>query len=316
MTASFHLLTLADPEWTSGRIATLLGRATEIKTDPRAYARALGGKTLVMLFEKPSLRTRISFEVGMSQLGGHAIFYSIADSPLGKKETFGDTGQVLSRFADLVMARLFAHSDCENLAAASSIPIINGLTDFSHPCQILSDLLTIVEKKGRLAGVKLAYLGDANNNVTHSLLYGCARMGLTMSVGCPRGETYEPQPAALARARELADDPGALSVTHDAAEAVAGADIVYTDSWMSYHIADDEKAARIAALTRYQVTAERMAGAATDALFMNCLPAMRGQEQTAEVIDGPQSIVFDQAENRLHLQKALMVELHERATAD
>jgi ornithine carbamoyltransferase len=211
---------------------------------------------------------------------------------------------------DLIMARLFKHEHMEILGRDCTIPVINGLTDFSHPCQIVGDLMTIAEHKGELKGRTLAYCGDSNNNVTHSLIYGCALAGVNIRVGCPQGEEYEPQPAVMAAGLKLAAATGAsVSVHHDAAEAVKGADAVYTDSWMSYHIPADQRDERLATFMPYQVNAELMSHAEPDAIFMNCLPAMRGEEQTAEVIDGPQSVVFDEAENRLHIQKAIMLRL-------
>ncbi len=306
----YHLLTLADPEWTGARIERLVDAAAAIKARPRDFASALAGRTLLMLFEKPSLRTRVSFEVGIYQLGGQAVHYPVADSPLGKKETYADAAQVLSRYIDLMMARLFRHAHLEELAAHSRVPVINALTDIYHPIQILSDLLTIREKKGRTKDLVLAYLGDANNNVTHSLMFGCARAGIDVRVGCPADPAYRPLPEIERTARELARASGAsIEITKDAVAAVRGADLVYTDSWMSYHIPKDQARVRMAALMPYQVTTALMAHAKRDACFMNCLPAMRGEEQTSEVIDGPASIVFDQAENRLHMQKAVMIEL-------
>jgi ornithine carbamoyltransferase len=260
-----------------------------------------------MIFEKPSLRTRVSFEVGMTQLGGHAIYYNVATSPMGKKESIADTASTASRYVDIIMARLFSHEQLSELANHSDVPVINALTDFSHPCQILSDLLTIREKKGKLAGLKLAYLGDANNNVTHSLIFGCALAKIDLSIGCPKAEEYKPKPQVLNRANPLLQ--GSEIILTDAKTAVRGADIVYTDSWMSYHIPEEKRAAREAALMPFQVNKELMALAKPDAIFMNCLPAIRGMEQTAEVIDGPQSVVFDQAENRLHMQKAILLKL-------
>jgi ornithine carbamoyltransferase len=283
-------------------------KAIEIKTNPERYSNALTGKTLLMIFEKPSLRTRVSFEVAMTQMGGHAIFYSIKDSPLGKKETTADTAKTASRYADIIMARLFKHEDIEELAENSSIPVINALTDFSHPCQVIADLMTIKEKKGSF-DLKLAYVGDGNNNVTHSLLYGTSIVGMDIAIGCPAREEYKPQEKVLKEAREIAKKTGSkIDIFHDAIRAVRNADIVYTDSWMSYHIPPDEEAKRIKDLKPFQVNPKLMNYAKKDAIFMHCLPAKRGHE-VVEVIDGKQSVVFDQAENRLHAQKALMLKL-------
>jgi ornithine carbamoyltransferase len=208
------------------------------------------------------------------------------------------------------MARLFRHDMLVALAAHSAVPVINGLTDYSHPTQILADLMTVMEHKGELRGLTLAFLGDGCNNVTHSLLTGCAKMGMNLRVGCPRSPEAMPDPEALSRAEIFARASGArIEITHNAIEAVKNADVVYTDSWMSYHIPAAKLAQRIALFTPFQVTAALMQQAAPDAIFMNCLPAQRGYEQTAEVIDGPGSVVFDQAENRLHAHKAILVKL-------
>ncbi len=302
-----HLISLN--EWSPEAICDVLDLAVRVKAAPDLYADSLKGKTLLMIFEKPSLRTRISFETGIFQLGGHGIYYNMSTSPMGGgKETIEDSIKVISRMCDLVMARLFKHTDILEMAAHATVPVINALTDNSHPCQILADLLTIQEKKGSLKGLTLAYLGDGFNNVTHSLMYGCSKVGMNIRVGSPEG--HMPAAEVTEQCREFAAQSGAsLLITDDAAEAVRGADVVYTDSWMSYHIPKNEEAARIKVFTPYQVTAEKMALAADDAIFMNCLPALRGAEQTAEVIDGPQSVVFDEAENRLHAQKAVMLKL-------
>ena len=303
-----HLISL--DRWTTADVVSTIELARDVKAHPEDFRLAMAHKTLLMLFEKPSLRTRVSFEVGMTQMGGHAIYYNISTSPLGKKESIEDFALVVSRMCDVMMARLFKHEHMEILGEYCSIPVINGLTNFSHPCQILGDLLTISEHKGSLAGLTLTYMGDSNNNVTHSLIYGCALAGVNVRVGCPQGEATEPQPAVLAAGREIAATTGAtVTVTHDAAEAARDADVVYTDSWMSYHIPPEQRDERFQMFLPYQVNAELMSHAAPEAIFMNCLPAMRGEEQTAEVIDGPQSVVFDEAENRLHIQKAIMLRL-------
>jgi ornithine carbamoyltransferase len=260
-----------------------------------------------MLFQKPSLRTRVSFEVGMEKLGGHAIFYDLSGSPMGKGETLPDTAKTASRYADIIMARLYEHSQMLELAASSRVPVINALDNFSHPCQILADLLTIIEKKKKLAGLKMAYLGDGNNNVTHSLIFGAALTGMEIFVASPAGAEYEPQRAVVDRAREIAGKKSRLVLTSDPAEAVKDADIVVTDSWMSYHIPPEQKAERMRIFAPYQVDFAKMKLAKKDALFLHCLPAKRGEEVTAEVIDGPQSVVFDEAENRLWTEMAVMV---------
>lgn len=308
-----HLASLTD--WNEDALRGVLARAAAFKANPADFARAAERKVLFMIFEKPSLRTRVSFETGIVRLGGHAINYDVNTSPLGAgKESLSDTIRVVSRYADLIVARLFKHADLEEMIAHSGVPVINGLTDFSHPCQVVADLLTIREHLGSLKGRSLCFLGDGFNNVTHSLLHGCAMTGMNIRVGCPKGEDYEPLPSVLEVARKLAAPHGSgVVVTHDAMEAARGADVVYTDSWMSYHIDPGELERRVAKFMPYQVTADVMDAAAHGAIFMNCLPAARGYEQTAEVIDGPQSVVFDQAGNRLHAQNAIMLRLLEQA---
>jgi ornithine carbamoyltransferase len=308
-----HLISLED--WSTDLIGEVLALAHKVKKSPGDYATAMQRKTLMMIFEKPSLRTRVSFETGMVQMGGHAIFYDTATSPLSSgKETVTDMVQVVSRYVDLIMGRLYEQAHIVEMAQLSRVPVINGLTNYSHPCQILADLMTAQEKKKNLKGLKLAYLGDGNNNVTHSLLFGCTKMGMHISVGCPKGAEYCPIDEVTESATKTGEKTGAkVVITSDAKEAVAGADIVYTDSWMSYHIPQHKTEARVKVFKPFQVNAELMKLAAKDAIFMNCLPAMRGYEQTAEVIDGPQSVVFDEAENRLHVQKAVMLKLIEAA---
>ena len=296
--------------WTTKDVMATVELGRRIKAQPAQFREAMAYKTLLMLFEKPSLRTRVSFETGMTQMGGHAIYYNIGTSPLGKKESIEDFARVVSRMCDVIMARLYKHEHMEILGRDASIPVINGLTDFSHPCQILGDLMTILEHKGRLQGLTLAYVGDSNNNVTHSLIYGCALAGLNIRIGCPPGEAHEPQADVMRIGRALAAKTDVeLTVHHEAAEAVSGADVVYTDSWMSYHIPPEQRDDRLALFMPYQVNSALMAYADREAIFMNCLPAMRGEEQTSAVIDGPQSVVFDEAENRLHIQKAIMLRL-------
>ena len=301
-----HFLTLLDIS--KQELEVLLTVTAKIKSKPIRFSKAMSQKSLLMIFAKPSLRTRISFEVGMTQMGGSGIYYDILTSPMGKKETIADTAKTTSRYVDIIMARLFEHKDIEELANYSEVPVINGLTNFSHPCQIASDLFTIWEKKGKLSGLKLAYLGDANNNVTHSLLLGCSKMGINISIGCPGETQFLPLKDVVESAKKIAQENNvAIEVTDDPVKAVQDADIVYTDSWMSYHIPEKEQNKRIKTLKNYQVNKELMQKAKPDAVFMNCLPAMRGMEQTADVIDSHQSIVFDQAENRLHMQKAIML---------
>ncbi len=304
-----HLISLK--EWNPETIRQVLDLARDVKAHPEKYDNAMHRKTLLMIFEKPSLRTRLSFEAGMSQMGGHAIYYHTGSSPMGSgKETISDSVKTASRFVDIIMARLFRHEDLLEMADFATVPVINALTDDSHPCQILADLQAIEEKKGHLRGLKLAYLGDGFNNVTHSLMYGGTKMGMHVSVGSPAGADYSPRPDVVAACESFAaDSGGSVCVTDDPVEAAKDADVVYTDSWMSYHIPKDQEEERIAKFMPYQVNSELMRHAKPDAIFMNCLPAIRGCEQTAEVIDGPQSIVFDEAENRLHAQKAVILTL-------
>lgn len=263
----------------------------------------LKNKTLGMIFSKSSTRTRVSFEVGMYQLGGHALFLSSNDIQLGRGETIYDTANVLSRYLDGIMIRTFAQSDVEDLAKYGSIPIINGLTDLLHPCQALTDMLTITEHKGNLEGLKLAYLGDGNN-MAHSLLYAGAKLGLTVAVATPEG--FECSEEIVANAIEDAKQTGAvIDVSHDPIRAITGADAVYTDTWISMG-QSGSKESRLATFHPYQVNEKMMKYAKDDAIFLHCLPAYRGYEVTEDVIDGPQSVVFDEAENRLHTQKAIM----------
>jgi ornithine carbamoyltransferase len=286
----------------------VIQKGIEIKKNPKKFNNSLEGETLLMLFEKPSLRTRISFETGMQQLGGHAIFYSIKDSPLGVKENISDTAKVASRFVDIIAARVYKRQDIWDLAKYADVPIINMLDDFAHPCQILGDFQTIKEKKGDLERKRLGYFGDAHNNVTYDLMRMCALFGWKMHIACPEAPEYSPELEVLNEVNELSKKTGAeIAVVHNAMDVADNSDIIYTDSWMSYGIPKEQEDERKKAFMPYQVTSAIMNAAKTDAIFMNCLPAMRGYEQTAEVIDGSQSIVFDQAENRLHIQKAIML---------
>jgi len=263
----------------------------------------LKGKTLAMIFEKPSTRTRVSFEVGMWQLGGYALYLSSTDLQLGRGETVGDTAQVLSRYVHGIMARVFAHQTILDLVKYSRVPVINGLSDFSHPCQGLADLFTVYEKKGRLEGLKLAYVGDGNN-VAHSLLYGCSKMEMNITLGCPKG--YEPDPKVVSQAKEEAKRTGCeVKVVQDPKEAVKGADVIYTDVWASMG-KEKEREERVKILKPYQVNPELVKEAKGDYIFMHCLPAHRGEEVTNEVADSKDSVIFDQAENRMHTQKAIL----------
>lgn len=299
-------LTLA--ELPSSAIADLLQLAQEIKAKLQAgeeYA-PLKGKTLGMIFEKSSTRTRVSFEVGTLQLGGHALFLSSNDIQIGRGETIPDTAKVLSQYMDGIMIRTFGHEKIEELAENATIPVINGLTDLAHPCQVLADLLTIIEIKGTLKGLKMAYIGDGNN-MAHSLMMGCAKMGMDFSIGCP--ESYQPDEKIVALAQQEAEANGCkIVVTTSAVEAIQDADIVYADVWTSMG-QEQENNVRLEAFKEYQINAELVSLAKPDYLFMHCLPAHRGEEMTAEIIDGPNSVVFHQAGNRLHAQKAILVDL-------
>jgi ornithine carbamoyltransferase len=247
----------------------------------------------------------------MLQMGGHSIYYDLGMSPLGSgKETIADTARTASRYVQGIMARMFRRADMEELGRYATVPVINGLTDYEHPCQALGDLLTIQEHKGTLQGIRLAYVGDGNNNVTHSLLHACSKIGMQMTVGCPADPAYHPLPEVLEQAEFFAQESGgSVSIVHDARSAVANADVVYTDTWMSYHIPEEEHEQRFDMLKPFRVTEALMQQANSNAIFMHCLPAQRGNEQTAEVIDGPQSVVFDQAENRLHIEKSILSKL-------
>jgi len=265
----------------------------------------LKGKTLGLIFEKPSTRTRVSFEAGMNQLGGQALFLASEKIQLSRGESLADTAKVLSRYVDGLVVRTFNQSALEEWAQHTSIPVINGLTDHCHPCQALADLLTIVEKKGRAKGLKLAYIGDGNN-ITHSLLEMGAKVGMHVSVGCPSG--YEPDSRIVKQAMAESIESGArIEITHDPMVAAKNADAIYTDVWISMG-QEAEHQPRMAAFAPYQVNSQLMKQAKPSAVVLHCLPAHRGEEITGEVLDGPQSVVLDQAENRLHIQKAILLE--------
>jgi len=266
----------------------------------------LRGKSLAMIFEKASTRTRVSFEVGMTQLGGHALFLSPNDTQVGRGETIADTARVLSRYVDGIMYRAFRRESVRELAANATVPVINGLDDKEHPCQIISDLFTVQEKKGRLSALKLAYIGDGNN-VCNSLLLGASIVGMHMAAACPGG--HEPDAELLAEARRIAKASGSrLGIEHDPMTAAKDADVLYTDVWVSMG-QEKEREERERAFKGYQINAKLLKTAKEGALVMHCLPAHRGLEITDDVMDGPQSIVFDQAENRLHAQKAILARL-------
>ncbi|MBR3943054.1 MAG: ornithine carbamoyltransferase [Clostridia bacterium] len=276
------------------------------KRKNRIPFKPMDGKTLGMIFTKSSTRTRVSFEVGTVELGGYPLFLSSADIQLGRGETIYDTANVLSRFVDGIMIRTYAHQDVLDLAEYGSIPIINGLTDYMHPCQAMADLFTVYEHKGKLEGLKMSYIGDGNN-VTHSLLHACAMAGMDMSVATPKG--YECAQEIVDEAVEIGKKTGAkITITNDPVEAIKDSDAVYTDTWVSMG-QEAEKAKRIEIFKDYTIDGKLFKNAKEDAVFMHCLPAYRGYEVTEEVIDGPNSVIFDEAENRLHAQKAIMTML-------
>ncbi len=291
-------------EFSPEEMRLLLDEAVRIKTlqKSRIPYRPLRGRTLAMVFQKPSNRTRVSFEVGMYQLGGHALHISPEEIQIGKRETPGDTGRVLARYIDAIMVRTFDHQELEELAAAADVPVVNGLSDTHHPCQALADLLTVREELGGVEEVSISYIGDGNN-VAHSLAIACALTGAELTIAHPEG--HAPDPEVVGLAAKLGAAP---KLTQDPREAASGARVVYTDVWASMG-QEAEAAERKKKFVPYQVNEELMDLAAEDAIFLHCLPAHRGEEVTAEVIDGPQSRVFDQAENRLHAQKALMYSL-------
>ncbi len=301
-----HLLSLND--LTTEEIQNLLKLALKLKKENKEGIQhhILKGKTLGMIFSKSSTRTRVSFEVGMYQLGGYALFLSSNDIQLGRGESIYDTANVLSRYLDGIMIRTYKQSDVEDLAKFGTIPIINGLTDEMHPCQILADLQTIYEHKGKLEGLKLAYIGDGNN-VAHSLLHGCSKTGMDIAIASPKG--YECDSRYVDEAKAAAKLSGSkVILTEDPVEAISNADVIYSDTWISMG-QEDQKAEKIKIFMPYQINSQLFSKANQDAIFLHCLPAYRGYEVTEDIIDGPQSAIFDEAENRLHAQKAVLATL-------
>lgn len=293
---------------TKEEITDLLKLALKLKDEQKKGIAhpILKGKTLGMIFTKSSTRTRVSFEVGMTQLGGYPLFLSANDIQLGRGETIYDTAKVLERYLDGIMIRTYAHSDVLELAEHADIPVINALTDLLHPCQVLADLQTIYEHKGTLEGLKFAYIGDGNN-MANSIMYGCSKMGINCAIASPKG--YEPDAEVTENAKADAKVSGSdLIITNDPVEAAKDADIIYSDTWVSMG-QEAEKAERIKTFMPYQVDEKLFSKAKDDCVFMHCLPAYRGYEVTPEVIDGKNSIIFDEAENRLHAQKAIMATL-------
>ena len=290
--------------FTPAEIKKLIEDAIDIKAKPSKYSEALKGKALAMIFEKPSLRTRVTFDVGIHQLGGFSIYLSPAEISLGKRESVADVARNLERMVQGIMARTFSHRVVEELAECAHIPVINGLTDFNHPCQAMADYMTILEIKKKLAGIRLAYVGDGNN-VAVSLIKGAARLGVHLALAIPAG--YEPDAQVVQWARAEGKETGCrIELTHDPVAAVTGADAVYTDVWTSMG-QEAETALRLQTFRPYQVNEALFAHARPDAVFLHCLPAHRGEEVTNEVIESARSVVFQQAENRLHAQKAIML---------
>jgi ornithine carbamoyltransferase len=302
-----HYISAAD--LTRPALESLLQKAQNLKQEWHQgghHTQPLQGKTLALVFEKPSLRTRVAFEAGMVQLGGHGSYLSANDIDMGGRESVPDVARNLSRWVQVVAARVFKHATVEELARYADVPVINALSDREHPCQALADMMTILEHRGTLQGIRLAYVGDGNN-VCHSLLLLGTLMGMEILVASP--SDYRPHPDILTQAEEIARQNNAhIHITSDPAEAVAGADAVYTDVWTSMG-QEHEYARRRPVFQPYQVNASLVSGAKPDALVMHCLPAHRGEEITAEMIEGPRSVVFDQAENRMHVQKALILKL-------
>jgi ornithine carbamoyltransferase len=296
-----HFLTLLD--FSEKEIKHMLDLALKIKAGE--LNEKLDGKTLAMLFEKPSTRTRVSFETGMTQLAGHAIFIDMRTTQLGRGETIEDTTKTLERYCDIIMARVNKHSDLEKMAAVSKIPVINGLSEKFHPCQTMADMLTVMEKKGKLEDLKVVFLGDCGFNMFNSTMIGFSKMWSNVVGVCPPKKEYMPDPSLVERAKKHAK--GSIKIEHDPVKGIKDADVVHTDAWVS--MGQENADQRIADLKPYQLNAKLLQHAKHDAIVMHCLPAHRGHEITDDVIDGPQSVVFDQAENRLHAQKAIMLYL-------
>ncbi len=298
--AGSDVLTLAD--FSPAEIARVLDATAAVKADPAKYSRAMAGKSAIMLFEKPSLRTRVTFEVGIAKLGGHAVYFDHSTQRLGERESVQDYGRNLERWVDLIIARVFSQQVLNELATAAKCPVINALSDVHHPCQALADVFTLREKLGDLRNVRLAYVGDGNN-VCHSLMHACALTGASIVVVTP--PEYEPMSEFTAEARQIADKTGATATVTNDVGAIKGCHAVYTDVWVSMGQADMQ-GKRMKAFKAYQVNSELMARTGTDAYFMHCLPAHRGVEVTDDVIDSSRSIVYDEAENRMHAQNGLM----------
>ena len=301
MVISLHLLT--DFDLTRKQVVEILELSSEIKANPDDYSNSMKNKTLIMLFELASLRTRISFEAGMNRMGGHAIFYSIEGGNFTRSETLEDGVKNLNEYVDLIMVRALKQEAVERIGRAATVPVINGMTERFHPCQNLADLLTIKEKKGRLEGLKISYVGDGWCNTANSTMIGCSSVGMDVTIVCPDNPRYSPEPEIMVKAR--AHSSGSITVSHDPAEGVAGADVIYTDVWISAGM-EEEKKRRMETFPPFQVNSELVLKAKSSCIVMHCLPAHRGYEITDEVMDSPQSVVFHQAGNRMHAQNGLL----------
>ncbi len=293
---------LSDWDMTPEEVKTILEKSAKIKSNKKNYSKVLEEKTLIMLFELPSLRTRISFEAGMTQLGGHAIMYGVENQGFSRSETLKDGVAVLSRYGDIIMARVLKQEAMEEMGEASSVPIINGMTEKYHPCQNLADLLTMHEKKGELGGLKIAYVGDGACNTAASTIIGCTGQRMEVTIVCPDYPEYSPDPVLIEKANKMFT--GSVKVTHSL-DGVVDADIIYTDVWVSAGM-EEEKKKRMEIFPAYQVNKALVNKAKPDCIVMHCLPAKRGLEITSEVLDSEQSVVLDQAENRMHAQKGLL----------
>src|SRR3989344_979374 len=293
-----NLLTTADLSKT--QILDIINLAEKIKKDPPYYRKRLDGKTLLMLFAEPSLRTHLSFDIAMYQLGGHAIFYDMSHSTLGKKESIKDFAKVISRYTDCIMARVKEHKEILELVKYSTVPVINGLTNYYHPCQVIGDLLTIKETLKTLSGKKIIYIGDSNNNVTHDLIICCNKVGINITICSPKKREFMPNKELIKGSK--------FTFQENPRKAVKDADIIYTDTWMSYHIPESKKKARMQFLKQYQVNMKLM-NISPKAKFMHCLPAHRGDEVTDDVMDSNKSIIYNQAENRTYVEKAILLTL-------
>ena len=296
-----HLLTINDLK--AKEILGLIKQAKDIKKRPKMYNKALKDKVLLTFFQMPSLRTKVSFAAGMMTLGGSVIDYNAEMAPWSKgKESIEDVGEVLSRYVDGIMVRMHEHDELAKLAKHASVPVINGLTSFSHPCQILSDLLTISEKKKKIKGLNVAFFGDGLNNVTHSLMFAASMLKFNLKIACPNKKSFMPDPEVVRKVKNVV-------ISSDVRKVASNADVVYTDSWMSYRVSPKEKQKRMKVFKKFQVNKKVMSYAKKDAIFMHDLPGLRGMEVSAEVMDSKQSVIYDQAENRMHMQKAILLHL-------